>query len=147
MYNINNLTELKTDAANAAHMWVDNKVNELISKHPKLSSIKDNIANAGHNLIYKYENDIQTMIDKFSIFLANKNGEISSDDLINAFGNIFDNMDTHTFDLGVTNITVGQGNLTIDVPDNMMMRLMFGNIGKVKFNTKDLLELKTLMKK
>ena len=30
MYNINNLSELKNDAANAAHMWVDNKINELI---------------------------------------------------------------------------------------------------------------------
>lgn len=146
MYNISQLEQLKDKFINAAHLWIDNKVNEFVSQNPKLTLVKTHLCNIGHNIIYKYENDARSVIDGLT-YIADKNKNIDEEELVNTLIVLFNNMDEYTYTSKMANVTVGKGNICIDIPYNTFTKLMFGNVGKIKFNADDILELKQLIKK
>lgn len=79
-------------------------------------------------------------------FIADENGNIDTDMLINDAVSIFKQMDVYETQMAGFNIKIGKGELNLEIPSNPMLDFLFGDLGKIRLNADDLLEIKQLLK-
>lgn len=55
-------------------------------------------------------------------------------------------MDVYETQMAGFNIKIGKGELILEIPSNPMLDFLFGDLGKIRLNADDLLEIKQLLK-
>ena len=60
------------------------------------------------------------------------------------FIEMFNSMEEREFNLGILKGNLGSGAMKIEIPNNLLTNLVFGNMGYIRITSGDLVELKKL---
>lgn len=145
MYLKEETEKLTADLKNAVKEWAYAKIDELGQNRPKLKAASVYLKRGLNNYIEREEKSINSMIDGISLFVADKDGNIDTDMLIDDAITMFKEMDVAYADIGAFGIEYGKGKIVINIPHNVLLDMIFGDLGKVTITANDILEIKALM--
>ena len=140
-----NVQRFKEKVLGSLDKWVKGRIDAMVSSNPSLALPSTYIKRGCHNILNKYEDKIGEGIDTASLFLADENGNISVSSLFTDAMAIFKGMEETPFDLDLVKGTIGQGKVSITLPDNIMMNIIFGSKKTITFDESDFMELKTMI--
>ena len=139
---IEDVNQFKGQLKSAMQSWAESKVDELFANRP---SARVFMKNAVNNVMNRWDSKINSYIDTMFVFVADKDGIVDSDLMIDTLANLFKEMDERKYPMGMVDITVGKGQLVIDLPHNLFLEMLVGDLGKVKFTTEDIKEFKNIL--
>lgn len=140
-----NIPALKDKFLDSLDLWLEERVDDMLKDNAAMAIPAVYIKRGCHNIINKYEGKISDGIDKAALFLADENGNIDANTLFKDAMELFKGMEEMSFDLGLVDGVIGKGNVAINLPDNILMSILFGNKKTITFNENDFLELKSLL--
>lgn len=146
MYVKEDMTKFANDLTNAVRTWGECKIDELAGTKPKLKAASVYLKRGLNNWLDRQESDIEQMANTLALFAADKEGRIDADTLIDDAVQIFREMDANFTQVGALAIEYGKGAVTITIPHNPLLDLIFGDLGQVRITADDIIELKELMK-
>lgn len=136
---------LKEKLMSSIGLWVDAQIDDMVKGNPTLAIPSVYIKRAAHNIIANNKNKWCEQIDNAALFIADENGVIDA-------GTVFDDMmqmlkaiDDYPFDIGFIHGHIGGGMISIDLPDNIAMSLLFGSKRSINITTEDFIDLKSLL--
>lgn len=136
------INEFKSRIKSAILDWGENKVDALFPNKPQVRSIMKNGMN---NMLHKVDNSINSYVDNIVLFVGDKDGNIDSDSMVDMAVRMFEEMDYTEFKIGMFGMRVGKGELIVDLPHNIFLDMLVGNLGSVRFTSEDLKEFKNLL--
>lgn len=136
---------LKEKLMSSVDLWADAQIDDMVKGNPMLAIPSVYIKRAAHNIIAKNKGKWSEQIDNAAMFIADENGIVDS-------GTVFDDMmqmlkaiDDYQFDIGIIHGHIGGGMISIDLPDNIAMTLLFGSKRSINITTEDFSELRSLL--
>lgn len=136
---------LKEKLISSVDLWADAQIDDMVKGNPMLAIPSVYIKRAAHNIIAKNKDKWSKQIDNAALFIADENGVVDA-------GTVFDDMmqmlkaiDDYQFDIGIIHGHIGGGMVSIDLPDNIAMSLLFGSKKSINITTEDFAELKSLL--
>lgn len=136
---------LKEKLMSSVDLWVDSQIDDMVKGNPMLAIPSVYIKRAAHNIIAKNKGKWSEQIDNAALFIADENGIVDA-------GTVFDDMmqmlkaiDDYQFDIGIIHGHIGGGMISIDLPDNIAMTLLFGSKRSINITTEDFAELRSLL--
>lgn len=145
MYLKGETEKLATDLTQSVRTWAESKIDELCATRPRLKAASVYLKRGLNNWLDREESKVGEMVDTLALFAADKDGNIDADTLIEDAVNIFREMDMNYTEMGAFAVEYGKGAVTIHIPHNLFLDMIFGDLGQVKITADDLLELKALM--
>lgn len=146
MYNIKeNTAELTGNIKVAMKNWANGKIDELAANRPKLKAASVYLKRGLSNYMEREDKRINSMVDGISLFVADKDGNIDTDMLIDDAVAMFKSMDVASYDVGAFNIEYGKGTITLNIPHNFFLDMIFGDLGQIRITADDLLEIKQMI--
>ncbi len=136
---IEDVNRFKGLVKTALQDWGNAKIDELL---PKKAAPKVFLKNGLNNILTRYDTDINKWVDNIFLFIADENGVIDSDKMIDTLAGIFKEMPRKEYSLGPFGMVAGAGEVVISFPHNFLMDMLVGDMGSVKFTTEDILEFK-----
>lgn len=136
---------LKDKFLDSLDLWLEERVDDMLKDNAAMAIPAVYIKRGCNNIINKYEGKISDGIDKAALFLADENGNIDANTLFKDAMELFKGMEEMPFDLGLIDGVIGKGKVAINLPDNILMSILFGNKKTITFNENDFLELKSLL--
>lgn len=146
MHTIEDIAQLTGDMKSAVRKWAFHKVDELSAGRPKLKAASVYIKRGIDNYMARVDKRVNSMIDGIALFVADEHGNIDTETLINDAITIFKEMDVSYAEVGIFGIEYGRGAVTINVPHNVLLDMIFGDLGKITITADDLAELKELLR-
>lgn len=135
---IDDVNAFKGAVKDAVMSWANAKVDELFKGKPVGHFVKKAVG----NYIAREDAKINSYIDNAFLFLADENGVIDSDTVIDDVCGVFTDMKDKTYPCGPVDIKVGNGELAVLLPHNFLLDMFTGGMGVIKFTKEDFLELK-----
>lgn len=136
---------LKEKLMSSVDLWADAQIDDMVKGNPMLAIPSVYIKRAAHNIIAKNKGKWSEQIDNAALFIADENGIVDA-------GTVFDDMmqmlkaiDDYQFDIGIIHGHIGGGMISIDLPDNIAMTLLFGSKRSINITTEDFSELRSLL--
>lgn len=145
MYLKEETARLTADIKKSVKMWGEKKIDELCADRPKLKAASVYLKRGLNNWLDREEGQVGDMVDTLTLFAADKEGKIDTNTLIDDAVNIFREMEVNYTKVGAFGVEYGKGAVTISIPHNILLDMIFGNLGQVKITADDLLELRKLM--
>lgn len=145
MYLKGEMDKLAADLTQSVRTWAESKIDELCVTRPRLKAASVYLKRGLNNWLDREESKVGEMVDTLTLFAADKDGNIDADTLIEDAVNIFREMDMNYAEMGAFAVEYGKGAVTIHIPHNLFLDMIFGDLGQVKITADDLLELKALM--
>lgn len=139
---IEDVNQFKGTIKTALQDWGNAKIDEML---PKKAAPKAFLKNGLNNILTRYDANINKWVDNIFLFVADENGVIDSDTMIDTLADIFKEMPKKEYSFGAFGMVAGAGEVTISFPHNFLMDLLVGDMGSVKFTTEDILEFKELI--
>ena len=146
MYNISELGKLKNDLLVNMEEWAIYKIDALVECNPNLKMASTYLKRGVRNWIAREDCRIDKMVDNAALFIADENGNINTDVIINDFLEMFKVMDVQKANMGIFDIEYGKGEIKINIPHNPVIDLFMGDLGQIKITCEDILEIKDLFK-
>ena len=145
MYLKEETSKLTGDFKNAVRKWVYGKIDELSASRPRLKAASVYLKRGLNNYMEREDKRINSMVDGLTLFVADKDGNIDTDMLIDDAVTMFKEMDVAYAEIGSFGIEYGKGAVTINIPHNVLFDMIFGDLGKITITADDLLEIKAMM--
>lgn len=145
MYLLEETSKLAADVKLSVRTWAETKIDELCEARPRLKAASVYLKRGLNNWLDREEKQVDDMVDILALFVADSEGKIDADMLIDDAVKMFREMDVNFFEIGAFNIEYGKGEVIVHIPHNVFLDLIFGDLGQVKITADDLLELKKLM--
>lgn len=139
---IDDVNQFKGELKGAMQSWAESKVDELFASRPQAKVLMKNGIN---NVMNRFDDKLNKYIDMMFLFVADKNGVVDSDVMIDTLASLFKEMDERHYAIGMVDVTVGKGQLLIELPHNLFLEMLVGDLGRVKFTTEDIREFKNLL--
>lgn len=139
---IDDVNQFKGELKTAMQSWAESKVDELFSSRPQARVFMKNAIN---NVMNRFDDKLNKYIDMMFLFVADKDGVVDSDVMVDTVANLFKEMDERHYAMGMVDVTVGKGQLLIELPHNLFLEMLVGDLGRVKFTTEDIREFKNLL--
>ena len=146
MYLKEDINLLKGDIKTALMQWSESKLNSLCMAHPQLKPMSVYLRRGLTNYIDRIDDQVDSAVDMLLLFVADKDGNIDTDTLINDAVEMFKLSDVHQSNIGVFDITYGAGEILLSMPHNPLLDIFFGNLGQIRLTAEDLLEMKNFLK-
>ena len=146
MYNISELGKLKNDLLVNMEEWAIYKIDALVKCKPNLKMVSTYLKRGVRNWIAREDCRIDKMVDNAALFIADENGNINTDVIINDFLEMFKVMDVQKANMGIFDIEYGKGEIKINIPRNPIIDIFMGDLGQIKITCEDILEIKDLFK-
>lgn len=146
MYLKEDINLLKGDIKTALMQWSESKLNSLCMAHPQLKPMSVYLRRGLTNYIDRIDDKVDSAVDMLLLFVADKDGNIDTDTLINDAVEMFKLSDINQTNIGVFDITYGAGEILLSIPHNPILDVFFGNLGQIKLTAEDLLETKNFLK-
>lgn len=146
MYTKDEMGKLKIDLLDNIQEWANYKIDALVTSRPKLKLASTYLKRGVRNWVAKETGRINNTIDNILLFVADENGNVNTDVLINDLVEMFKAMDVQNVKMGVFDIEYGKGEVKINIPHNPILDMLMGDLGQVKITTEDILEIKELFK-
>ncbi len=143
--NVMNIKDFKDRMHEAIEEWGVSLINSFVQQHPSASVAAVYAKRGLHNYMCMEDDRLNKMIDNAAIFIANEHGEVNVNTLYDDMISLLCTMEETSFDLGLCSGCVGQGQIKINLPDNFICNMLFGNAGAVKITKEDFLELKNMI--
>lgn len=146
MYNIKeNTAELTGNIKVAVKNWANGKIDELAAGRPRLKAASVYLKRGLNNYMERVDKRINSMVDGISLFVADKDGNIDTDMLIDDAVAMFKEMDVNFAEIGMFGIEYGKGAITVNIPHNILFDMIFGDLGQVRITADDLLDIKKML--
>lgn len=136
------LNKFKGEVKTAIQSWGNDKIDSLF---PEKAHTRTFFKNGLNNFLSKRDALINKWLDTGFLFVADENGAIDGDVLIDTLVNLFEEMDVREYQLGIVKLTVGKGQVVVDFPQNFLFDMFLGSLGCVKFTSEDIGELKKFL--
>ena len=140
-----NVTELKEKLLTSLDLWADARINDMVKETPVLAIPSVYMKRASHNIIAKHKDSWGKSIDNATLFIADENGNIDADTIFTDLMQMLESISNYEFDLGFVKGRIDGGTLSIDLPDNIITTILFGNKKSISFTKNDFEELKSLV--
>ena len=140
-----NVTELKEKLLTSLDLWADARISDMVKETPALAIPSVYMKRASHNIIAKHKDSWRKSIDNATIFIADENGNIDADTIFTDLMQMLESISNYEFDLGFVKGRIDGGTLSIDLPDNIITTILFGNKKSISFTKNDFEELKSLV--
>ena len=145
MYLKEETARLTDDMKDAIRKWAYGKIDELSASRPRLKAASVYLKRGMNNYLEREGKLINSMVDGLTMFVADKDGNIDTDMLIDDAVTMFKEMDVAYAEIGAFGIEYGKGSVTINIPHNVFLDMIFDDLGKITITADDLLEIKALM--
>lgn len=139
---IEDVNQFKGELKSAFQQWGESKINELFADRAAARTFMKNGLN---NMMHRFDNKVNSYIDTFFLFVADESGTVDSDTMIDTLAGLFKEMKERKYPFGMVDVTVGNGQLSIDLPHNIFLEMLVGDLGKVKFTTEDIKDFKNYL--
>ena len=146
MYTKDEVCKLKIDLLDNIQEWANYKIDALVTNRPKLKLASTYLKRGVRNWITKETGRINSMMDNVLLFVADENGNVNTDVLINDLAEMFKAMDVQNVKMGVFDIEYGKGEVKINIPHNPLLDMFVGDLGQVRITCEDIMEIKELFK-
>lgn len=140
-----NIAALKEKVMHSLDIWLYKRIDDMAKGNSTLLIPAVYMKRGCHNIINKHKEDICNSIDKAALFIADEDGNINADTLFTDAMALFKEIEETDFDIGLMRGTIGRGELSVVLPDNILLNIIFGNKRTVTFNENDFIELKNLL--
>lgn len=145
MYLKGETEKMAADVTNAVRQWSVRKIDELCADRPKLKAASVYLKRGLNNWLDREGNKAVEMVDTLALFAADKDGNIDANTLVDDAVAIFREMDKNYTEVGAFGVEYGLGEVVIHIPHNLLLDMIFGDLGQIKITADDILELKSLM--
>lgn len=140
-----NIETLKDSLKNAITEWANKKINTLGMQYPQVQAASTYLKRGLHNWIAREDETITRMLDNSLLFVADENGNVDLDMLVDDAVALFKNMNVVEKQVGPIKLLAGKGEVSIELPHNMLLDMLFGNLGRIRLTTDDLVEIKNFI--
>lgn len=140
-----NVTELKEKLLTSLDLWADARISDMVKENPALAIPSVYMKRASHNIISKNKDKWDKSIDNATIFLADENGNIDADTIFADAMQMLKVVENYHFDFGIIHGHIDNGTISIDLPDNPFIAILFGSKRSINFTEEDFAELKDLI--
>jgi hypothetical protein len=103
------------------------------------------IKNGIRNYRKREEAKWDKMIDDAALFIADEKGDVDMDKVFKDAMQYLNDVEEMPISLGLFDGTIGKGAIKIHIPNNMLMRIMFGDNAALVLGESDFLALKELI--
>lgn len=141
-----NIETLKESLKNAITEWAARKINTLGIQYPQVQAASTYLKRGLHNWIAREDEAITRMLDNSMLFVADENGNVDLDMIVDDAVTFFKNMNVVEKQVGPVKISAGKGELSIELPHNMLLDMLFGNLGRIRLTADDLVEIKNFIR-
>ena len=145
MYLKDDINLLKGNIKTALMQWSEGKLNALCMAHPQLKPMSVYLRRGLTNYLDRIDDKVDSAVDMLLLFVADKDGNIDTDTLINDAVEMFKLSDVHQSNIGAFDVTYGAGEILLTMPHNPLLDIFFGNLGQIKLTADDLLELRNYL--
>lgn len=135
----------KKKIADAIEEWALEIVDGFTSGNPRMTMTGVYIKNGIRNYRKREEAKWDKMIDDAALFIADEKGEVDMDKVYKDAMQFLHDVDEMPISLGLFDGTIGKGAIKIHIPDNMLMRIVFGDNAALVLKEDDFLALKELI--
>lgn len=140
-----NINTLKEKFTSGIERWTVNRIDDMVKANPAFAVPSVYIKRAARNIIAKNKACLEGQIDNVALFLADENGEINAETVFEDLTKMLTAMEPKHYNMGLISGTVGGGNISIDLPDNIITTIMFGSKKSISITPNDLVELKNIL--
>lgn len=145
MYLKEETAKLTADIKKSIKTWGEKKIDELCAERPRMKAASIYLKRGLNNWLDREEKQVDDMVNTLTLFAADKEGKIDTNTLIDDAVNIFRDMDANYTKIGAFGVEYGKGAVSINIPHNVLLDMIFGDLGKITITAEDLLEVKALM--
>ena len=125
---------------------MEQRIDDLVERNPRMSVASVYLKRGARNWLSKERDTISKAMDGVSLFIADGDGNVNTDTLFEDLLSLFTAMEEMPYDYGMVSGTIGKGKIRIDIPDNILTNILFGNSDAVTITSDDIKELKELIK-
>lgn len=134
------INQFKGELKTAIQSWGNSKIDELFK-----NSISRTFAKNGlNNMLNRYDASMNKGIDMLWMFIADENGVVDSDVMVDNVIAMLKEMDLKEYNIMGLNMTVGKGEVAIEMPKNIFFDMLVG-CSKIRFTSNDINEFKNLL--
>lgn len=137
--------KLTANIKQSVKIWAEQKIDELCTTKPRLTTASVYLKRGINNWLDREETSLNEMIENLALFVADKDGVIDTNTLIDDALAIFRDMDVNYSKIGAFGVEYGKGAVTINIPHNVLFDLVFGDLGQIKITADDILEIKAML--
>lgn len=136
---------MKKKVADAIEEWALEIVDGFTSGNPRMTMTGVYIKNGIRNYRKREEAKWDKMIDDAALFIADEKGEVDMNKVFKDAMQYLNDVEEMPISLGLFDGTIGKGTIKIHIPNNMLMRIMFGDNAALVLGESDFLALKELI--
>ena len=137
---IEDVNRFKGELKTAFQTWGEAKINELF---PNSAMARTFAKNGLNNAMNRYDSKLNQGIENLFMFVS-QDGVVDTDTMIDGMAQMFKEMRPSEYDMGGFHLSVGNGELAIDLPRNIFLDMLVG-CNKLRFTSEDILEFKNLL--
>lgn len=145
LYPKEKINEFKGNLKTSLQEWGNSKIEALCGDNPRMKAASVYMKRGLDNWLEMEDERINKMVDRSLLFIADKNGGIDTDMLIDDAVEMFKGMEKQQMELGMFLLEYGKGEVSVAIPHNFMLDMIFGDLGKIRLTADDLLEMKELL--
>lgn len=137
---IEDINRFKGEMKTAFQAWGEAKIEELF---PNSAMGRTFAKNGLNNAMNRYDAMLNQGIDNLFMFVS-KDGVVDTDVMIDGMAQMFKEMKPNEYDMGGFHLSVGNGELAVDLPRNILIDMLVGT-SRLRFTSEDILEFKNLL--
>lgn len=136
---IDDVNVLKGSVKDAIVSWGNKKIDELFRNRATVAVLAKRGLN---NFVALHDEKFNTYIDNAFMFLADENGNVDSDNMVDMLCELLTQMEQRSYTMGPMTAKIGAGVVAFELPHNFLLDMFTGNMGVIKLTKEDFLELK-----
>lgn len=137
---IEDVNRFKGELKTAFQAWGEAKIDELF---PNSAMGRTFAKNGLNNAMNRYDSMLNQGIDNLFMFVS-KDGVVDTDVMVDGMAQMFKEMKPSEYDMGGFHLSVGNGELAVDLPRNIFLDMLVGT-SRLRFTSEDILEFKNLL--
>lgn len=137
---IEDVNRFKGELKTAFQTWGEAKINELF---PNSAMARTFAKNGLNNAMNRYDSKLNQGIENLFMFVS-QDGVVDTDTMIDGVAQMFKEMKPSEYDMGGFHLSVGNGELAVDLPRNIFLDMLVGT-SRLRFTSEDILEFKNLL--
>lgn len=135
------VARVKGDIKTAAMRWAEGKIDGIFPSQPAMRAM---LKKGVENVMRTYDVQVNRWMDTAFLLLGDGQ-EVDADGMIDLLLDVYGETKTETMEAGGFLLTIGGGEVKVQMPDNALIRLLMGGNDTVKFTREDFAEIKELL--
>ena len=137
---IEDVNRFKGELKTAFQSWGEAKIDELF---PNSAMGRTFAKNGLNNAMNRYDVKLNEGIENLFMFVS-KDGVVDTDTMIDGMAQMFKEMKPSEYDMGGFHLSIGNGELAVDLPRNILLDMLVGT-SRLRFTSEDIIEFKNLL--